>query len=147
MPPKLDALIEELRDADRQERIEILIDLARNLPPLPAHLDRFRDEAHRVPECMSPVFLFAEFHDGRLALHADAPVEAPTVRGFVALLMEGLEGASVEDLRTLPGDIVERSGVAEVLGMQRVGGLTGVVRRLKNLAARAAAVAPSADST
>jgi cysteine desulfuration protein SufE len=138
VPPKLDALIDELREADRQERIELLIDLARSLPPLPPHLDQFKDEAHRVPECMSPVFLFADLDDGRVALHADVPVEAPTVRGFVAMLVEGLDGATVEEVQAVPADLVERSGVAEVLGMQRVGGLAGVVRRLKGIVTRAA---------
>lgn len=145
MPPKLDALIAELRDADRQERIELLIDLARNLPPLPAHLEAHRDEFHRVPECMSPVFLFVERRDDRVILHADAPVEAPTVRGFVALLTEGLEGATAAEILDVPADLVERSGIAEILGMQRVGGLSGVVRRLKQMVTRAAPTAGSPD--
>jgi cysteine desulfuration protein SufE len=90
---------------------------------------------------MSPVFLFAELYDGRVALHADAPIEAPTVRGFVGMLVEGLDGATVEEVLSVPGDLVERSGVAEVLGMQRIGGLAGVVRRVKGMVARAARAA------
>jgi cysteine desulfuration protein SufE len=137
----LDALIEELQGCDRQERIELLIDLARSLPPLPEHLAEHKDEAHRVPECMSPVFLFADLHDGRVVLHAEVPVEAPTVRGFVAMLVEGLNGATAQDVLEVPSDLVERSGVAEILGMQRVGGLSGVVRRLKAMVSRALAAA------
>ena len=144
MPPKLDALIDELREADRQERSELLIDLARSLPPLPPRLEHLKDEAHRVPECMSPVFVFAELDDGHVALHADAPVEAPTVRGFVSLLVEGLDGSTIEEILAVPNDLVERSGVAEILGMQRVGGLAGVVRRVKGIVARAAAEAAPA---
>lgn len=139
MPPKLEALIDELREADRQERIELLIDLARTLPPLPDRLAHFKDEAHRVPECMSPVFLVAEREDDRVRLHADVPIEAPTVRGFVSMLVEGLDGATVPEVQAVPADLVERSGVAEILGMQRIGGLAAVVRRLKNLVSRAPA--------
>ena len=139
MPPKLDAIVEELKEADRQERIELLIDLAKSLPPLPERLAHFKDEAHRVPECQSPVFLFVEVEGDRVELHADAPIEAPTVRGFVALLMEGLEGAVVQEILQVPSDLIDRSGMTEILGMQRVSGLHAVLRRLKAMLAREAA--------
>lgn len=135
----LDALIDELGQADRQERIEILLDLARNLPPLPERLAAFKDEAHRVPECQSPVFLFVDCHDGRVELHADAPVEAPTVRGFVAMLVEGLDGQPVADVLAMPTDILEQSGLSDILGMQRMSGLHAMTHRLKALVRRAAA--------
>jgi len=135
-------LVQELRDADRQDRIELLIDLAKQLPPLPDRLAHFKDEAHRVPECQSPVFLFVEREDDRVRLFADAPIEAPTVRGFVAILVEGLDGAAPGEILAVPPDLVERAGMAEILGMQRVNGLGNVLRRLK--AAVAAAPPPGA---
>jgi cysteine desulfuration protein SufE len=138
VPPALDQIVEELRDADREERIEMLIDLAKDLPPLPDRLAHFKDEAHRVPECQSPVFLIIELDDERVSLYADAPIEAPTVRGFVSLLVEGLAGATVDDVASLPDDLVERTGMPEILGMLRVRGLHGVLGRLKAMVARAA---------
>ncbi|MDB5352482.1 MAG: SufE protein involved in Fe-S center assembly [Planctomycetota bacterium] len=140
MPAALDEIIEELRDTDRQERIELLIDMAKRLPPLPDRLAHFKDEAHRVPECQSPVFLVVEIDGDRVRLFADAPIEAPTVRGFVAILVEGLDGATVEEILTLPSDLVERTGMPEILGMLRVRGLHGVLGRMKMMVARAAAV-------
>ena len=62
MLEKLEQLVAELGELDRQERIELLIDLARTLPPLPDRLAEFKDAAHRVPECQSPVFLFQQAH-------------------------------------------------------------------------------------
>jgi cysteine desulfuration protein SufE len=138
VPPKLDALIDELGTADRQERIELLLDLAKGLPPLPARLAAHKDEAHRVPECQSPVFLFVECDNGKVELHADAPVEAPTVRGFVALLVEGLDGQPIGDVLALPNNLLERSGLTEILGMQRVSGLHAMIHRLKAMTRRAA---------
>ncbi len=140
MTEALGELAADLRDADRQERIEMLIDLAKGLPPLPERLAHFKDEAHRVPECQSPVFLFAEVEGDRARLFADAPIEAPTVRGFVSLLVEGLAGATVEDVLTLKNDLIERAGLPEILGMLRVRGLTGVLNRLKREVTRAIAV-------
>jgi cysteine desulfuration protein SufE len=138
MPAGLDEIIAELRESDRQERIDLLIDFAKNLPPLPGHLAILKDAAHRVEECQSPVYLFVELVSDRVALHADAPIEAPTVRGFVSLLIEGLSGATVEDVLKVPGDLVERCGLQEVLGMLRVRGLSGVLRRIKGEVTRAA---------
>jgi len=134
----LDAIVSELSEADRQERIELLIDFAKNLPPLPDRLAALKDAEHRVEECQSPVFLFVEIEGDRVAIHADAPIEAPTVRGFVSILVEGLSGATVEEILKVPGDLIERIGLPEILGMLRVRGLHGVLNRLKAEVTRAA---------
>jgi cysteine desulfuration protein SufE len=138
VPPILDSIVSELTDADREERIEILIDFARSLPPLPARLAEHKDAAHRVEECQSPVFLFVELEDDRVALHADVPIEAPTVRGFVSLLVEGLNGSTVEEVLSVPNDLIDRIGLPEILGMMRVRGLNGVLHRVKSEVARIA---------
>ncbi len=142
MTETLDDLVQELRDCDRQERIELLLDLARELPPLPDHLAEFKDEAHRVPECQSPVFLFVEPEADRVRLYADVPVEAPTVRGFVSMLVQGLDRCSADEILATPNNLIEQSGMLEILGMQRVSGLHGVFRRLKTMVQRAVSPAP-----
>ncbi len=141
MSAKLEEIAADLRDADKAERTELLIDLAKGLPPLPERFEELRDAAHRVHECLSPVFLFVEIGpDGRAALFADAPMEAPTVRGFVGLLVEGLDGSTVEEILASPDDLVDRSGIGELVGMQRAVGLPRILRRLKAEATRAAIV-------
>ena len=139
MTESLAEIVADLKDADRQERIEMLIDLAKGLPPLPDRLAHFKDESHRVPECQSPVFLIVEREGDRARLFADAPIEAPTVRGFVALLVAGLDGATIAEILSVPGDLIERTGMPEILGMLRVHGLHGVLNRLKGMVARSAA--------
>jgi cysteine desulfuration protein SufE len=131
MPTALDAIVSDLKGSDRQERIDILLDFAKSLPPLPERLVAHKDASHRVEECQSPVYLFVELDNGHVSLFADAPVEAPTVRGFVSLLLEGLSGATVEEILQVPADLVDRCGLGEILGMLRVRGLSGVLRRLK----------------
>jgi cysteine desulfuration protein SufE len=138
MTKKMEAIATELSQADRQERIDLLLDFAKSLPPLPDRLAAHKDAAHRVEECQSPVYLFVELDGQRVSLHADAPIEAPTVRGFVSLLLEGLEGATVEDVLQVPNDLVNRCGLSEILGMLRVRGLSGVLRRVKGDVTRAA---------
>lgn len=134
---KLDELLEELTDCDPKERIELLLDYARSLPPLPERFEALRDPNHRVEECQSPVYLFAEKTDQGVDWYADIPMEAPTVRGFVSVLWEGTRGASVEDYEQLSYDVISKAGLKEILGMQRTHGLTGVLRRLKKLMAEA----------
>jgi cysteine desulfuration protein SufE len=146
MPAALDAIIAELSEADRQERIDLLIDFAKNLPALPDRLVALKDASHRVEECQSPVYLFVERVGDRVALYADAPIEAPTVRGFVSLLLEGLSGATPEEVVKVPADLVERCGLQEVLGMLRVRGLSGVLRRIKREVMRAALTEPQAGA-
>ena len=147
MPVALDAIVAELSESDRQERIDLLIDFAKNLPPLPDRLTPLKDAAHRVEECQSPVYLFVEMSGERVMLFADAPIEAPTVRGFVSLMIEGLNGSTLADVLSVPNDLVDRCGLQEVLGMLRVRGLTGVLRRIKGEVTRAAALrARSAES-
>jgi cysteine desulfuration protein SufE len=145
MPAALDAIVAELSESDRQERIDLLIDFAKNLPPLPERLAAHKDASHRVEECQSPVYLFVEMVGDRVALYADAPIEAPTVRGFVSLLLEGLNGATAEEVLAVPGNLVERCALQEVLGMLRVRGLSGVLRRIKGDVARAAAAHAAAS--
>jgi cysteine desulfuration protein SufE len=145
MRAELESILAELKGADRQERIDLLLDFAKSLPPLPERLAAFKDAAHRVEECQSPVYLFAEVDGGRVSVHADAPIEAPTVRGFVSLLLEGLNGGTVEEILQVPGDLVDRCGLGEILGMLRVRGLSGVLRRLKGEVTRAAMVQTQKD--
>ena len=138
MRAELETILTELKEADRQDRIDLVLDFAKSLPPLPERLLAHKDAEHRVEECQSPVYLFVELDGGRVSLYADAPIEAPTVRGFVSILLGGLNGATVEEVLQVPGDVVERCGLAEILGMLRVRGLTGVLRRLKGEVTRAA---------
>jgi len=146
MTNKMAEIITELSQADRQDRIDLLLDFAKSLPPLPERLAAHKDASHRVEECQSPVYLFVEIDGRKVSLHADAPIEAPTVRGFVSLLLEGLDGATVEEILQVPGDLVERCGLSEILGMLRVRGLTGVLRRVKGEVTRAA-IAQSAGTS
>jgi cysteine desulfuration protein SufE len=137
VPAALDSIVQDLADADRQERIEILIDFAKTLPPLPDRLQEHKDASHRVEECQSPVYLFTELEGDNVRLFADAPIEAPTVRGFVSILVQGLDGARAEEVLAVKPDLIERIGLPEILGMLRVRGLSGVLARVKAEVSRA----------
>ena len=134
MRPALDAMIAELAGSDPEDRMALLVDRARRLKPWPDRLSDCRDPAHRVQACQSPVYLVAEPAGEHVILFGDAPSEAPTVRGFVALLVEALDGAAIATFASLPDDLIERAKLPEILAPRRVHGLHGIVRHLKHAA-------------
>jgi len=133
-----DNLMTRFRAADRNTRLETLLDYSRKLPELPAELRQAGDhEAHRVTECQTPVFLWVGLDDGLVRIHADVPRESPTVRGFVSLLASRLNGVTPADVAAVPDDLLDRLALGETLGMMRTQGLTAILGRVKRLVARA----------
>jgi len=129
---RLDAIIGEYAELDGREKLELLLDFASRLPPLSAEYQaRKANEDRRVHECQTPVFLWLETQNNASRLIAEVAPEAPTVKGFVAILAEAIEGRPPEEVLMLPDDILERMGLAEVLGILRTRGLRAIVGHVK----------------
>lgn len=137
---QLDQKLLRFRSLGREMRMQLLLGYARKFPELPEELHEARDEGlGRVEECQTPLFLWVSVgEDGTVAIHADAPREAPTVRGFVGFLMDVLNGQPASAVAELPDDLMERMGLDEVLGVVRTRGLGAVLHRVKRDVARAA---------
>ena len=128
--------IDEFRDLEREERLEELIELAEQLPALsPERLREPLPESCRIQECQTPVYLWVDVDrtTGRVHLEADVPRKSPTVRGLLALVVQGLEGATVPEVLTLPDDLLGELGLAQALGMTRQNGFRGVISRIKQI--------------
>jgi cysteine desulfuration protein SufE len=137
--PTLDKLIPRFRAADRQTRLETLLDYSKKLPPLPERYQAEKDLGHNmVEECQTPVYLRVELNDGRVHIYADVPRESPTVRGFVSLLAGALEGETADVVASMPLDLLDQLGLSETLGMTRTQGLTAILHRIKSSVASAA---------
>ena len=134
---RFDRLISRFSAADRDTRLEALLDASRKLPEVPARLIDARDTGITVPECQTPVHLWVERDNGVLHFHGDVPRESPTVRGYVSMLVRTLDGATLAEVEEVPDDLLDRLKLIETLGMLRIGGLTALLRRLK-IAARKA---------
>jgi cysteine desulfuration protein SufE len=84
------------------------------------------------------VFLWPEVEQGIARLVAEVAPEAPTVKGFVAILAEAVEGRPAAEAAEIPEDLLERMGLAPVLGMLRTRGLRAIVGHVKRgIAAKA----------
>ena len=103
LPGRLDEVVEQFADLPRDVKLELLLDYANAVPPLPEELAANRDTFERVHECQTPFFVAVEVAEGRVRLHFDAPAESPTTRGFAGILHAGLDGATVEVVVVLDG--------------------------------------------
>lgn len=136
LPPRLAEIIDEFKDSDRQEKLELLLEFADKLPALPDRLLAQRDAMERVHECMTPVFLQTELHDGGVIFHFDIPPESPTTRGYAALLAEGLRGEPPQAVIAVPGDFFIAMGLQQVLSPQRLNGITAILAYMKRQSLR-----------
>jgi cysteine desulfuration protein SufE len=133
----LEKSLTRFRTLSREMRLQLLLNYAKKFPDLPEELREARDRGlNRVEECQTPLFLWVGRENGGVRIHADAPREAPTVRGFMGFLMEQLNGRAPEEVQQLPMDLLERMGLGEVLGTMRTNGLSHVIVRIRGEASR-----------
>jgi cysteine desulfuration protein SufE len=137
---KVAEIVAEFSDLDGREKLELLVDYANGLPPLPAAYEaRKAAEDRRVHECQTPVFLWTEVEQGMSRVVAEVAPEAPTVKGFVAILAAAVNGLPATDAAAIPEDLLEQLGLADVLGILRSRGLRSITARIKRGLAEAAA--------
>ncbi len=143
MNARLQEIADELASVPREMQVELLLEHARQFPPLPERYRAARDAGlGRVHECQAEVYFFPEVveADGREAvrIHADIPGHAPTQRALVGILIDAYDGATPEAVAAIPDDLLRQLGVAQLLGPQRQRGFAGVLARLKHGVAEAA---------
>lgn len=145
---KLDSIIEQFAELEPRERLELLLEFAEGLPPLPQRFQAERERAeHRVHECQTAVFLWVEVVGGRVQIQAEVAPEAPTVKGFVGILADAFSGATPQEVLAAPADLLQRLGLVESLGMVRMRGLQAILNRIRREVALAAAIADSQRRT
>ena len=139
LPPKLQEIVDDFASMTREEKLETLIGYAETFPPLPERFHEARSKMEPVPECMTPVFLIAEKQaDGGIVFHVDCPPQSPTVRGLASILMQGLNGSSLEEILAVPADFFLPMNLDEAVSQQRLNGFIGVLAHMKQSAVKAA---------
>ena len=137
----LPAALAEIRDdfhaIPASERLNLLLEFSDELPDVPA---AYADEPfERVIECQSPVFITSEVADGAVRVFAKAPAEAPTTRGFASILVQGLDGAAVDEVLGLSPDFPFDLGITDLVSPLRLRGMVGMVGRIQRQVREAAA--------
>jgi cysteine desulfuration protein SufE len=143
---KLDVAAQEFAELEPRERLELLLEYAESLPKLPARYQAAREAGeHRVHECQTPVFLWVDVEGGKVHISADVAPEAPTVKGFVALLVDAFSGAPPEQIQAVQPTLIARLGLQETLGMMRMRGLHAILHTILRQVAKATASVEPGD--
>ena len=124
---------------DRNERIQLLIDIAGKFQEVPPQVaTRPFPEENRVPACESEAFVWAQRRpDGGLDFHF--AVENPqgiSAKAMAVILKDNLSGQPLDQVAAVPQDVVYQVFGKE-LSMGKSMGLMGMVGMVSTLAKRA----------
>jgi cysteine desulfuration protein SufE len=135
----LDRIVQRLAETqDPRRRYEYVLWLARKLAPLP---DEFRQEVFKVRGCVSQVHVVGELRDGTLHWQGDS--DAQITKGLLALLIEGLEGLTPQQVVAIDPAFISATGLQASLTPSRANGFLNILRAMQAQAA-AFASTPSA---
>ena len=130
MPAALAEVVSDFQEVEGQDKLAMLLEFANELPALPSTLEEAAMEP--VPECQSPLFLHVDADDrSHVRLFFSAPAEAPTTRGFAAILAAGLDGQSADDILAVPDDFYTSLGVGALISPLRRRGMSAMLTRIK----------------
>ena len=130
MPAALAEVVSDFQDVEGQDKLAMLLEFANELPALPSDLEEAAMEP--VPECQSPLFLHVDAGDrAHVRLYFSAPAEAPTTRGFAAILAAGLDGQSADDILAVPDDFYTDLGLGALISPLRLRGMSAMLTRIK----------------
>ena len=130
--PRLQEIADDFHDVPDKDRLQLLLEFSQDLPDLPERYAENRDRMEPVPECQTPLFLAVEVEpDETVHLYFDAPVEAPTTRGFAAILHAGLDGLDADEVLATPPEFSGELGLSELVSPLRLRGMAAMLGRIK----------------
>ena len=130
--PRLQEIVDEFHDVPDKDRLQLLLEFSQDLPALPERYVGHRDRMEPVPECQTPLFLAVEVEpDETVHLYFDAPAEAPTTRGFAAILHAGLDGLDADEVLATPPEFSGELGLSELVSPLRLRGMAAMLGRIK----------------
>ncbi len=130
LPDVLAEIRDEFLELSEPDRLQLLLEYSNELPPIPAAYEGHPELCERVVECQSPVYIVIDVDaDGIVAMHATAPPEAPTTRGFASILVQGLSGLTAAEVLAVPSDFPQSIGLTRAVSPLRIAGMTGMLMR------------------
>ncbi len=130
--PRLQEIIEDFAAVPDRDRLQLLLEYSQDLPALPERYAEHRDLLEPVPECQTPLFLAVEVEpDSVVHLFFEAPAEAPTTRGFAAILHAGLDGLDADEVLAVPAEFSTQLGLQDLVSPLRLRGMAAMLARVK----------------
>jgi cysteine desulfuration protein SufE len=147
LPERLERLISQLELLERNDRMQMLIDIAKSYPHVPERIaQRPYPTEHQVPGCESEAYVWAE-RQADATLKYYFAVENPqgiSAMALAAVLGKTLSGLQPEQIVDVPADVIYRIFGRE-LSMGKSLGLMGIVNMVIAAARRGVAGIQSAS--
>lgn len=120
-----------------EERYQLIIDLGRQLEPLP---DDAYTDANKVRGCMSQVWMVATADDDTPPhIHILADSDAHIVKGLIAILLIVFSGRPADEIAALDVEpIFERLGLIQHISVNRRNGFYAMIQRIRDFASEVA---------
>ena len=133
--PPLQDILEEFEFADSEDRYRLLIDLGRQLEPMP---DALKTDATKVRGCSASVWVYPTADNGRLHFLADS--NAAITKGIIALVLLAVQDrAPAEILATDIAAELAPFDLRNQLSSNRTQGIPNMIALIKATAERYAA--------
>jgi cysteine desulfuration protein SufE len=135
--PALSAILEDYRLVDAEDRYRLLIDLGRELEPMP---DALKTDATKVRGCSASVWVYPTAREGRLHFLADS--NAAITKGIVALILSAVQDKPASEVAQM--DVTQALAPFELgkhLSANRTQGVPNMIALVKQTAQRYAAAA------
>ena len=126
----LDRMVEKLGStADPKRRYEYVLWLAKKLEPMP---EEQQTEAIKVKGCVSQVFVQGRLDQGLMRWQGDS--DALITKGLLALLIQGLDGLTPEQVQSMDPAFIAATGLQASLTPSRANGFLNILRTMQQQA-------------
>jgi cysteine desulfuration protein SufE len=128
----LSDILEEYEFLDSDDRYRLLIDLGRDLPPMP---DALKIDATLVRGCSASVWVYPVTEGSKLEFMADS--NAAITKGIIALVLKTVDGKPASDiLATTIEDALAPFDLKNQLSSNRTQGIPNMIALIRETAAR-----------
>jgi cysteine desulfuration protein SufE len=134
--PALDDILSDYEMLDGEDRYRLLIDLGRQLEPMPEAL---KTEATRVRGCSASVWVYPTVADGN-RLHFLADSNAAITKGIVALILAAVQDKPADEVAGLDvAAALAPFDLSRQLSANRTQGIPNMIALVRQTAERLAA--------
>lgn len=109
-----------------EDRYALLIDMGRELPPLP---EEAKTDERLVKGCQSRVWLLARQENGKMIYEAES--DALIVQGLIALLLRIFSGRTPDEVLAADTTFMDRIGLSRHLSPTRTNGLVSMIKHIR----------------
>ena len=130
MIEKIIARGEELKTLEGQDRLQYLVDLAREVPPLS---DNEKVDENKIRGCASNLWVVGEKNkDNIMSYKHDG--EAFITKGTAKIILDIVNGEKADNISKLTLEDFKHLGIRELLTMQRQVGFASLIERVIRIA-------------